>query len=320
MTLARAAARPGRRRVRRRRRLPPADDRRAADPADRSASSGGGDLRDGLPDGEVFGVCAVPGAGSVRDLRRSSRPPTARRAGGRGRRPARADPAHPPGELGCRRRARHHAALRRAAGLRRARTPPTCRWGQKLAAPAPRPAGRGVGRRRRPTRLRLALQTRGAAHPPREGHVEHLHRAGAARRRRRRATPSTTAPTGCVASRSEPTAWRPCWPRGLRAGGVEVVHGEFFDTVHARVPASWGARDDAVAPPPTTPGSRCAGWTRHRRHRLLRGHRRRAPADRLVGLRRASGDPTGDPTGDVAGRTRRPPTRCPRACPGPATT
>ena len=39
-----------------------------------------------------------------------------------------------------------------------------------------------------------------AAHPPREGDLQHLHRAGAARRDGRACTPSTTAPTGCARS------------------------------------------------------------------------------------------------------------------------
>ena len=44
---------------------------------------------------------------------------------------------------------------------------------------------------------------------------------------------------------------------GLRAGGVEVVHGAFFDTVQARVPAG----PTTSSPRRTRRGSRCAGWT-----------------------------------------------------------
>ena len=69
------------------------------------------------------------------------------------------------------------AVLRRSArrlhgGLRGAR-----------ASPA-RPAGRRLRRRGRPSGVPARPADPRAAHPPRQGHVEHLHRAGAAGRRR----------------------------------------------------------------------------------------------------------------------------------------
>ena len=74
-----------------------------------------------------------------------------------------------------------------------------------------------------------------AAHPPRQGDQQHLHRAGAAGRdgrdvrqlpRRRRAD----------RDRAPGARPRPRRGAGLAAAGVEVVHDAFFDTVLARVP------------------------------------------------------------------------------------
>ena len=87
----------------------------------------------------------------------------------------------PPGELGRRRRRRLVPALRRAARLRRA---PRRLHGHPRAAPAlaARPPGRRLGRRRRPPRLPPRPADPRAAHPPGEGHLQHLHRPGAAGR------------------------------------------------------------------------------------------------------------------------------------------
>ena len=80
-----------------------------------------------------------------------------------------------------------------------------------------------------------------AAHPPREGDEQHLHRAGAARRRRGDVRRATTAPTGCAAS---PRAVAP--PRGrarrraARGAASTSCTEAFFDTVHRR-----GARPGA---------------------------------------------------------------------------
>ena len=75
-----------------------------------------------------------------------------------------------------------------------------------------------------------------AAHPAREGDEQHLHRAGPARGDRRACTARTTAPRGCARSRNACTASRAVWPRALRAGGIDVVHEHFFDTLTVRVP------------------------------------------------------------------------------------
>ena len=72
------------------------------------------------------------------------------------------------------------AALRRAARLRRpARRLP--RHPRRPASLDARPPRRRVGRRRRPPGPPPRPADPRAAHPPREGHVQHLHRPGAAR-------------------------------------------------------------------------------------------------------------------------------------------
>ena len=130
----------------------------------------------------VRGAAPVPGR-----QRRGPRPgprdrggPGRGRAGRGGRRPARADPA--PAAGGARRghRGRHHAAVRRADGLRRAARGLYLRP-RGAQTPAARPAGRGLGRRRRPSRLPARAAGPRAAHPPGEGDQQYLHRAGAAR-------------------------------------------------------------------------------------------------------------------------------------------
>ena len=153
-----------------------ADLDRRSDSADGAAGRGGRPRR-------VRGRRAVP-----RRRRRAARLPRphrsrarARRPRHRGRRPARAHPRHRAGGVGRRHRRRQHPALRRADGLRRA--------ARRLHVGAPRPGAvdarpprRGVGRQRRPPRLPAGSADPRAAHPPREGDLQHLHGAGPARR------------------------------------------------------------------------------------------------------------------------------------------
>ena len=175
-----------------RRRLPAADPGRAGDPGRAARHRAGhrpGDAgADRRPAGRraVRRAAAVPGAPAARP-----RPPAGhrggprgRRPGRRGRRPARADPAHPAGRAGRGHRGRHHAAVRRADGLRRAARRLHLRP-RRAQAPAARPAGRGLGRRRRPARLPARAAGPRAAHPPGEGDQQHLHGPGAAGRHRR---------------------------------------------------------------------------------------------------------------------------------------
>ena len=179
----------GRRHVLRRRRVPPADHRRRAHPC-RAARHRRG--RRAIPSADmpaegVFGVLLqYPGTtGVVRDDRELvDAPARAGRAGRGRRRPARAGAARPAGGVGRRRRGRLRAALRRADGLRRpARR--VLRHPRRVQAQPARPARRRVGRRRRAPGAAARAADARAAHPAREGHQQHLHRAGAARQHRR---------------------------------------------------------------------------------------------------------------------------------------
>ena len=99
------------------------------------------------------------------------------------------------GETRRRHRGRLDPALRRADGLWR----PACRLyrGQGRAqARAAWPPRRRLGRCARAPRLSARAADARAAHPPREGDLQHLHRAGAARRDRRRCTRSIMGPRG----------------------------------------------------------------------------------------------------------------------------
>ena len=141
----------------------------------------------------------------------------------------------PPGEIGADVALRHHPALRCANGIRRSarRLPGRAHQARPSAA---RPSGRRLGRRRRLARLPARAADPRAAHPPRQGDQQHLHRAGAAggdgrdvRQLPRRRRADRRSPTACTATRSRVAT-------GLREAGVEVVHDAFFDTVLARVP------------------------------------------------------------------------------------
>ena len=80
-----------------------------------------------------------------------------------------------------------------------------------------------------------------AAHPPREGDQQHLHRAGAARGHGRACTPSTTGPRACGDRRARARPGRRSWRAGLRAAAASrCAPTAFFDTV--RVRGAGGAR------------------------------------------------------------------------------
>ena len=122
-----------------------------------------------------------------------------------------------------------------------------------------------------------------AAHPPREGDEQHLHRAGAAGRDRRRCTPSTTARRACARSRGGCTATPPrSRPGSAQTDGVEVVHDAFFDTVLARTP---GRAAEVVAAALRPRGQPAPGRRRPRRHHHRRDDDPRAPRGRVGGVR-----------------------------------
>ena len=130
-----------------------------------------------------------------------------------------------------------------------------------------------------------------AAHPPREGDQQHLHRAGAARRDRRRCTPSTTAATGCAAIAARVHGW----PRRGRAGccgrrARRPRTTRFFDTVTVRVP---GHADDVVD---RGPRPRACNLRRVDADTvgvvLRRGRRARRPDRRLASWLRPPARPT----------------------------
>ena len=178
------------------------------------------DLAEGLPDGELCGVLVqYPGAsGRVLDPRAGDRGgPRAQRPRRRRRRPARADAARVARRARRRRRRRLLAALRRPAVLRR----PARRLhgGVRRARAAPaRPAGRCLRRRRGPPGVPAGPADPRAAHPPRQGDLQHLHRAGAARRRRLdvRRLPRSRGPARD--RDAHPPATPPCSRRALRDG------------------------------------------------------------------------------------------------------
>ena len=125
------------------------------------------------------------------------------------------------------------AAFRRAARLRRAARRRSSRPATSIKRTLPGPARRRVGRRRRPHRVPARAADARAAHPPREGDEQHLHRAGAARGHRRACTRRTTAPTACARSRER--VHRLDAPRSRRVcarGGVEVVHDDVLRHDH----------------------------------------------------------------------------------------
>ena len=119
----------------------------------------------------------------------------------------------PAGRARRRHRGRRHAALRRADGFRRPARRLLRGVRQAHAADA-RPPGRPVGRQQGPPRLPAGAADARAAHPPRQGDLQHLHGAGAARQHGDRLCDLARA-RGAAGDRR---ACRMASPRGLPRG------------------------------------------------------------------------------------------------------
>ena len=217
-----------------------------------------------------------------------------------GRRPPRADAAALAGLARRRRRGGHDPALRRAARLRR--TPRRLHGG----APGPRAAAARTPRRRLagcrgPPRLPSRAADARAAHPPREGDVEHLHRRRCCWPSWPRCTRSTTGPRGSRAIATDVAQEG----RGARRSGCGRTACRSRRTRSSTRSAS------------STPGPSRRVIERARRTRLpavlgrrrdgrrlgRRDHDRRRPRRRRLGVRAARGRV---PRAGRAGRARRP--------------
>ena len=172
----------------------------------------------------------------------------------------------PPGRAGRRRGGRLVAALRRAARLRRParRVPRHPRGPAPLDARSPR---RRVGRRRGSPRAPARAPDPRAAHPAGEGHVEHLHRAGAPRRDRLdvRRVPRARGPAGD--RRAGPPPRRVAGPVAAATPGSRSTA-----TSSTRSPCACPAGADEVA------GRRAAA--RRQPAHARRPHRRASPSTR----------------------------------------
>ncbi len=211
------------------RRVPPADHRGGAHPRPRARlrGAGGRPRRVRLLGPRLRRAAPVPGHRRRRDglpAVRAAGPRGGRDRGGR-HRPARADAARAPGRVGRRHGGGDHAALRRAPGVRRPARG-LLRLPRRVQAPDPRPHHRRVHRRAGPARAAHGAADARAAHPPRKGHQQHLHGAGAAggdgehvrrlpRPRRAARDRRARAPAGRDARRGRQAAGLPRGPRDL---------------------------------------------------------------------------------------------------------
>jgi hypothetical protein len=207
-------------------RLPPADDRSDPDPR-RAAGHRRGGAAEHRPVERRAGGRALRRAGPVPLQHRpggSTTSAVTRRKATRSRPPSSWPPTCWPSRCSGHRRARwvptSWSAPRSASACPwapAARTRPT--WPAATSSSAALP-GRlvGVSVDATATGLPPGAADARAAHPPRKGHLQHLHRAGAAGGRSPACTPSTTAPKGSSALRSAWPATPPCWPRAAKHG------------------------------------------------------------------------------------------------------
>ena len=199
---------------------------------------------------------------------------------------------------------RQRAALRRAARLRRParrvlRDPRGARRASSRAASSacredahgkPRPAHGAADPR--------------AAHPPREGDQQHLHRAGAARHHGQhvRRLSRARGPPRDRRARARPDGRRS--PRGLRAARLQGAPRRFFDTRARRAAAAPSV--EAWPPRAAARGSTCAASTSARRHRARRDDDRRRRDDAARRCFAAASRPPRS-LAEVADRRRPPP-------------
>ena len=266
-------------------------------------------LKDGVTDAEAW--AAAIDDGHERGVLPAAELP--RR--GRGRRGARAPPAKDAGASSSAPTTRSRSALlahaRRVRRRRRRRRGPAARQPPRLRravvrllrrdrglpAPHARPHRRRDDRRRRAARLRAHAADPRAAHPPREGDVEHLHLAGAeragrrrlpelagprGRRRARRAaapahrttrarrSPRSTASSCCTSSRSCASSRSRCDVAGVEAVAIAPLPATRASTRATRSAATRGARGRAAR--------RDHRAAHARGHRPPRRRARRAPS------------------------------------------
>ena len=210
-----------------------------------------------LPAAELL---RLPRAGS-RPRRRGER---RRGAGDRARRPGVARRARGARRLRLRHRHRRGPGRRQPAGVRRPALRVPGREGGVHAAAA-RADHRRDDRRERRTRIRADAADPGAAHPPREGDVEHHHEPDAARARRAGRTSPGWGRRGCARWGRPAPPWRATRRSGWRAAGFELRvsgAGNVQGVCRPRRTERARGRDARPASAASTPATRSAATTR----------------------------------------------------------
>ena len=267
-------------------------------------------LRDGVTDPEAWarrstGTRARRSSRSRTSTARSRTPQRAERRGqGAGRRTAplvdrvaQVDPITlgvltPPGRVRRGRGRRRGPAARQPPRLRRPLVR-LVRRARGVPAADARAHRRGDRRRGRAARVRAHAADARAAHPPREGDLEHLHLAGAQRARRGRLPVLARAPRDRRAGRAAARAHRTTRARRCAAlEGVEKLHEQPVVREFACASTPTSPRCAAAAPPQgVNPGADLHALTRTRggSRRAAGGDHRAALARRHRPARRGAG-------------------------------